>query len=114
MLSDEAALEYDLMLHLAFRYCEQERREDAEAILERAKFLDRSRPEAYLHWADLRLGQDDLKGALMLLEELTTQCPDIPQGWLLRAQVALSEDRFLEAAELLRPLTQLSQLSPFS
>lgn len=104
---DEIVLEYELMLHLAFRYCEQERRVEAEEILERAKQLDPSRPEAYLHWADLRLGQDDLRGATMLLEELTTRCPQSPQGWLLRAQVALGEERYRDAIELLKPLAQL-------
>lgn len=107
-LSDEERrLEYDLMLHLALRYEAQNRRPEAEGILERASQVDRKRPEAYLHWAELRIGQDDVKGALMLLEELTTQCPQLPQGWLLRAQVALGEERYLEANELLKPITQL-------
>ena len=107
-LSDEERrLEYDLMLHLALRYEAQDRRPEAEGILERASQVDRKRPEAYLHWAELRIGQDDVKGALMLLEELTTQCPHLPQGWLLRAQVALGEERYLEANELLKPVTQL-------
>jgi SAM-dependent methyltransferase len=113
-LSDhELTLEYELMLHLAFRYYEQGRGPEAETILERAKQLDPSRPEAYLHWADLRLGQDDLRGALMLLEELTDRCPETPQGWLLRAQVALGEERYQEAVELLKPLVKLD-LAPES
>ena len=103
----ERQLEYDLMLHLAFRYVEQERREDAEQILERATQLDPQRGEAYLHWADLRLGLDDLRGASMLLEELTIRCPEAPQGWLLRAQLALGEEQYLEASNLLRPLIHL-------
>jgi len=108
-LSDnEMILEYELMLHLAFRYYEQERVADAESTLERAKFLDPSRPEAYLHWADLRLRQDDLRGSLLLLEELTTHCPENPQGWLLRAQVAIGEGHFQEAIELLKPVLKLN------
>lgn len=107
-LSDEERrLEYDLMLHLALRYEAQDRRSEAEGILERASQVDRKRPEAYLHWAELRIGQDDVKGALMLLEELTTQCPELSQGWLLRAQVALGEERYLEANDLLKPVAQL-------
>ncbi len=107
-LSDEERrLEYDLMLHLALRYEAQDRRPEAEGILERASQVDRKRPEAYLHWAELRIGQDDVKGALMLLEELTIQCPHLPQGWLLRAQVALGEERYLEANELLKPVLQM-------
>ena len=107
-LSDhELTLEYELMLHLAFRYYEQSRVAEAETTLERAKMLDPSRPEAYLHWADLRLGQDDLRGALILLEELTERCPETPQGWLLRAQVALGEENYQEAVELLKPIAGL-------
>ena len=109
----ELMLEYDLMLHLAFRYHEQGRGPEAESTLERAKLLAPLRPEAYLHWADLRLSQDDLRGALMLLEELTERCPDAPQGWLLRAQVAMGEERYREVIELLKPLAQL-ELSPES
>lgn len=110
--ADETALEYELMLHLAFRYCEQDRRREAEEILERAKQLDPHRPEAYMHWADLRLGQDDLRGALMLLEELTTRCPESPQGWLLRAQVAVGEERYRDAIDILKPLAQLDLSEP--
>lgn len=113
LAEDELQLEYDLMLHLALRYTEQGRSAEAEAILERACQLDRKRSEAYLHWADLRVRQDDLRGAVMLLEELTQRCPWSPQGWLLRAQVALGEGAYLETVELLKPVLGL-ELDPNS
>ena len=105
---EERRLEYDLMLHLALRYTEQNRRTDAEGVLERATQLDRARPEAYLHWAELRMGQDDLKGAKMLLEELTSQCPNVPQAWLLSAQFALFEGAYLEANAMLKTAAGLN------
>jgi SAM-dependent methyltransferase len=105
---EEQRLEYDLMLHLALRYEEQNRRTDAEGILEKATQLDRQRPEGYLHWAELRIGQDDVRGALMLLEELTTHCPHIPQGWLLRAQVSIGEGEYLKANALLKNVALLN------
>lgn len=104
---DEKHLEYDLMLHLALRYVEQERRLDAEGILEKAIQVDKQRPEAYLHWAELRIGQDDLKGTMMLLEELTKNAPTNPQGWLLRAQFALGDDNYLQANQLLKQVADL-------
>ena len=105
---EERRLEYDLMLHLALRYVDQDRRLDAEGGLERAIQLDQSRPEGYFQWAELRIGQDDLKGARMLLEELTTHCPDIPQGWLLRAQIAINEEEYLEANTMLKAAADLN------
>lgn len=107
---EERRLEYDLMLHLALRYTEQERRLDAEGVLERAIQLDRARPEAYLHWAELRMGQDDLKGAKLLLNEMTVHCPSVPQAWLLSAQFAVFEERYLEANEMLKTAASLALL----
>ena len=60
----------------------------AEEVLERAVQFDKQRPEAYLHWADLRLGRDDIRGAALILEQLTENRSELPLAWLQRGLLA--------------------------
>ena len=104
---EEAVMEYDLLIYLASKHSDRGERAEAEAILERASHFQPKREEAYLHWAALRLESDDLKGALLLLEALTTVCPTSMEGWLFRAQASMAEDDLANAQVYLGRAAQI-------
>ena len=84
--ADERRLEYELLLYLALKHAERGELDDAERVIEQALALDPSRGEAYVQWAAWRLGSQDLKGAIGLIETMNREVPDSPHGWLYRAQ----------------------------
>ena len=106
-LSDEERrLEYELCLYLAMKHSERGERMEAEAVLERAAQLDPDREEAYLHWAELRLSGDDLRGALLLLETLTERRPSLPLPWFQRGLLEEAVGALKQAKESLKRAIQ--------
>ena len=105
--TEERQLEYELMLYLAMKHYDRGERIEAEGILERATHFAPHLPEAYLHWATSRIEQDDLNGALLLLEVLTQKCPEHPQGWFFLTQAALGEGHILKAERYFKRLDDL-------
>jgi SAM-dependent methyltransferase len=104
---EERQLEYELMLYLAMKHYDRGERIEAEGILERATHFAPQLPEAYLHWATSRIEQDDLNGALLLLEVLTQKCPEHPQGWFFLTQAALGEGHIIKAEGYFKRLEEL-------
>ncbi len=97
----ERELEYGLLLYLAVKHCERGEAEEGERVLEQAVQTDRTRPEAYVQWAALRLERGDAAGALVIFEALTEVLPDEPIAWLYRAKTAEAADRPEEARRAL-------------
>lgn len=90
--TEEQQLEYGLILYLAVKHAERGQIDDAEAVLEDAIKCDPDRPEAYAQWASHRVERGDLKGALVILEQLVERQPALAEGWLYLAQVAATVD----------------------
>ncbi len=108
----ERELEYGLLLYLAVKHCERGEAEEGERVLEQAVQTDRTRPEAYVQWAALRLERGDAAGALVIFEALTEVLPDEPIAWLYRAKTAEAADRPEEARRALARFDGLQVSEP--
>ncbi len=109
---DEEALEHALLMYLAVKHQERGEIDDAERVLETALQIAPTRVEAYVQWAAIRIERDDLKGAAMLFEALTEKVPTSAIGWLYRARIACSTDRFRTALSHLDRFVALSSDEP--
>ncbi|MCB9538365.1 MAG: methyltransferase domain-containing protein [Myxococcales bacterium] len=108
----ERDLEYGLLLYLAVKHCERGEADEGERVLEQAVQTDRTRPEAYVQWAALRLERGDAAGALVIFEALTEVLPDEPIAWLYRAKTAEAADRPEEARRALARFDGLGVTDP--
>ncbi|MFN3197772.1 MAG: methyltransferase domain-containing protein [Bradymonadia bacterium] len=86
----EQNLESGLLVYLAVKHGERGEIHAAEKALAKALELDPKRGEAYIQWAGHRLDAGDLEGAFDLFERMVRVLPDIPVGWLYRAEAALA------------------------
>ena len=99
--------DYQVRLKLAWALVSAQRFEEAEGLYRLLRLEKPKAADPWLGLVKLRLAENDLKGALSYAQELLEAHPDNPEGLAMKGAALLRLQRYPEALETFRRLSQI-------